>query len=119
MVRFIKSAWLPCVIILLAVGMRYYDLTHMGYFSDMRNSNAPWANDIYNVGLFRIYLNTPSVNYPPLFLFILGFTGSLVPPFTNFSMTLDFLILTKFFSVLAEILIIALVYQWISQEHPT
>jgi hypothetical protein len=99
MVRFIKYAWLPTAIILLAFIMRYYDLTHEGHFGDMLYSNANWARDIYNGGLFPVYLNTPSTNYPPIFLFILAFTSWVVPPFVNYSMTLEFLILTKFFMV--------------------
>ncbi len=116
MVRFIKYAWLPCAILVFAIMMRSSDLFQRGHDADMFFFNARWARDIQQSGLFHIYVVTPDVNYPPIFLFILAFTSWLVPPFIGNIMPLEFLILTKLFSVVAEIIMIGLIHRWIPKN---
>lgn len=116
MVRFIKSAWLPTAIIAFAILMRSYDFFQRGHDADMFFFNARWARDIQQWGLFRIYFFTPDVNYPPIFMFILAFSSWLVSPLIGGTMPLEFVILTKVFSVVAEIIFIGLIYRWIPKN---
>jgi len=117
MVRFIKSAWLPTVIIAFAILMRSYDFFQRGHDADMFFFNARWAHDLQRSGLFQLYYFTPDVNYPPIFLFILAFSSWLVPPFIAGNvMPLEFVMITKLFSVAAEIIVIGLIYFWIPKN---
>ncbi len=116
MVRFIKYAWLPTAIIMFAILMRSYDLFQRGHDADMFFFNARWARDIQQWGVFRLYVFTPDVNYPPIFLFILTFSSWLVPPLIGGTMPLEFVILTKVFSVAAEIILIGIIYRWIPKN---
>jgi len=102
MIRLTKHQWLFIAIILVAIAMRFNEMMHAGYTGDMLNFNAPWAKDIHHFGLFQIYAYSPTVNYPPIFLFIITFTSWLVPPFYKDSLTLGFVIVTKLFSVIAD-----------------
>jgi len=116
MIRLTKHQWLFIAIILVAIAMRFNEMMHAGYTGDMLNFNAPWAKDIHHFGLFQIYAYSPTVNYPPIFLFIITFTSWLVPPFYKDSLTLGFVIVTKLFSVIAEVVLIGVVYSWIPKN---
>jgi len=104
------------LLILLAIGMimRLNDLTHAGYLGDMVSFNMPWALSIQQFGLFRIYAVSPETNYPPIYLFILGIASTIVAPLKDNSISLGFVVLTKLFSVIAELAIIGIVYRWLS-----
>lgn len=116
MVRFFRRHWLLIALILITVGMRFYDLTHAGYYGDMRYFNAPWAEAIQWQGLFHIYKSLEGVNYPPMFLVILTLSSWLFPPLINGYATLEFIVATKFFSVVAEVVLVGVIYEWIPQN---
>jgi len=97
-------------ILLLAWLLRLPDMTTAGHVDDMLYFNAPWARGIQRHGLFSVYATTPGVDYPPIFLTILWLTSSLAAPFRGAGLSLQFTVLTKFFSVAAELLLIALLY---------
>jgi Gpi18-like mannosyltransferase len=112
-IRLNRYIWGFIIIICLAIAMRINDLRVLGYYGDMIGFNAPWAYYIRYWGLFRIYIMSPTTNYPPIFLFILDFVSSIVPPYSGRNLQYEFVILTKLFSVIAEIAFIGIVYVWL------
>ena len=66
-IRLNRYIWGFIVIICLAIAMRINNLRVLGYYGDMIGFNAPWAYYIRYWGLFRIYIMSPTTNYPPIF----------------------------------------------------
>ncbi len=113
MMRFLRRERILFILLLIGVIMRFVDLTHAGYLGDMILYNAPWAQAIQKFGLFRVYATAPETNYPPIYLFILGITSSIAVPLQGNDITLAFIVVTKLFSVVAELAIVAVVYHWL------
>ncbi len=113
MLRFLRHEWILLALLAIAVVMRFDDLTHARYLGDMVDFNIPWAQAIQQFGLFKVYAMSPETNYPPIYLFILGITSSIAPPMQGSSISLGFVVLTKLFSVIAELTLIGIAYWWL------
>lgn len=116
MVRFLHRERALIIILLIGLIMRLNDLIHAGYLGDMVSYNVPWSQTIQQFGLFKAYSMSLEINYPPIYLFILKITSSIISPVQGNSIPLGFLILTKLFSVIAELSTIGIVYSWISNQ---
>jgi Gpi18-like mannosyltransferase len=113
MLRIFRREKIIFLILAVAAVMRMYDLTHAGYLGDMMLYNVPWARAIQQYGLFRVYANSPDINYPPIYLAILGISSSIISPTQGKPFPLDFIVCVKLFSVAAELAIIVLIYNWL------
>jgi Gpi18-like mannosyltransferase len=113
MMRFLRHEWILFALLAVAVVMRFDDLVHIRYMGDMVAFNIPWAQTIQQFGLFRIYATSLETDYPPIFLVILGMTSSVATPILDSNPSVNFIVLTKLFSVAAEVAIVGVIYNWL------
>ena len=116
MVRFLRREWILLAVLAIAVLMRFDDLTHTRYMGDMVAFNIPWTQTIQQSGLLHVYAASSDIDYPPIFLTILGINSVLMAPIQSGNPSDIFIILTKLFSVLAELATIGIVYVWLPRD---
>ncbi|HVO44402.1 MAG TPA: hypothetical protein VMT34_17375, partial [Aggregatilineales bacterium] len=72
-----SGAWWPLIpILLLALVLRLGYLPLVGFMSDAQ-WNGRQASEIYRVGLLNMYAKIKDVDYPPVFMAMLGIVGEL------------------------------------------
>lgn len=108
-----QGGWKLIVIVSVTLLMRFGYLSTLGYIGDMTIFNGPWAKSIQKDGLFNIYDTESGANYPPIYMGILWLSGTLQTPYNRSLLQINFVIILKLFSVLAELAIIVLVYRWL------
>jgi dolichyl-phosphate-mannose-protein mannosyltransferase len=109
-----QGGWKLIVIILIAFAMRVGYLSTLGFAGDMTTFNGPWAKVIEKDGLFNVYREDETANYPPVYMVILWLSGIIQSPYNRSLLEINFVIILKLFSVVAEIGIVVLAYRWLN-----
>jgi Gpi18-like mannosyltransferase len=115
-----RAHMLLIIILLLAAAIRLPYMPLMGH-PDLLYFNGPWAQAIQERGLFGIYRNSVAVNYPPLYLIMLGVMTTAHPISTE--PLLDYfdpelLNLLKTIPIVSELLLITAIYYWLPRGNP-
>src|SRR5260221_4794730 len=103
-------------ILILALLMRVGYLSGLGLRSDLE-LNTSWASSVYQNGLFNLYKQNPP-DYPPIYMAMLGVVARLAAPYgaLNVDTNAELVRLLKLFPVLADLLMITVVYGWLRRR---
>src|SRR5258708_3980532 len=103
-------------ILIMALIMRVGYLPGLGFRSDLE-LNVGWATSVYEHGLFNLYKQHPP-DYPPVYMAMLGVVAELAAPHgaLNVDTNGELVRLLKLFPVLADLLMIAVVYGWLRRK---
>jgi Gpi18-like mannosyltransferase len=94
------------LILLLALAMRVGYLETMGH-NDLIVYNLAWAQSIREYGLFQVYADQETANYPPLYMTLLGMISLFSPLNESNPSTLVFF---KLLPLLGELALLAVIY---------